>query len=130
MRKIHLVIPIVTIFLVSLLAACGGQPTPAAPQPSEVVSTEAISTESVSGTTLFDGKPVADFFQGSCARCHGADRSGGRGPALLPDRLTETDEHYFEIIKNGESGGMPAWGSQLTDEEITALIAFLRSEPE
>ncbi len=122
MIKNPLAIPIIIFFIVNLLTACGSQATPAAPQPSEVDPTEAVAT-----ATIFD---ASDFYQGSCAGCHGAARGGGRGPSLLPDRLTETDERYFEIIKNGESGGMPAWGNRMTDEEIMALIGFLRSEPE
>lgn len=129
MRTFHPAIPIMTLFALALLAACAGQATPAAPQPSEVLPTAAPATEAVTGATLFKGKSAADFYQGSCARCHGANRGGGRGPALLPDRLSQGDEVYFDIIKNGESGGMPAWGNQLTDEEIGALVAFMRSEP-
>jgi mono/diheme cytochrome c family protein len=126
MRKIRLMIPIVSIILVNLLVACGGQPTPTTPQLAESMPTEVASAEAISSTTPFN---AADFYQGFCARCHGANRSGRRGPALLPERLTQADEYYFEIIKNGGPGGMPAWGSQLTDEEITALIAFLRTAP-
>ena len=140
MRTFHPAIPIMTLFALALLAACAGQATPAAPQPSEVLPTaapatevvlptDAPATEAVMDATLFKGKSAAEFYQGSCARCHGANRGGGRGPALLPDRLSEGDEIYFDIIKNGESGGMPAWGNQLTDEEIGALVAFMRSEP-
>lgn len=81
------------------------------------------------GEPPFGGRPVADYFRSNCSSCHGTDRQGGIGPALLPDALTEDDAFYFDTIAQGR-GSMPAWRrSGLTDREITALIEFLRSEP-
>ena len=80
----------------------------------------------------FDGRTPAQAYADSCAGCHGADRSGGIGPALLPGALTESDAFYFDTIKNGRPGtSMPPWGNLgLRDEEIWLLLGFLRSEPE
>ena len=47
----------------------------------------------------------------NCARCHGDDRSGGRAPALLPERLTGDASQYAKTISNGR-GGMPSWSSK------------------
>ncbi len=77
------------------------------------------------------GKPVSAYFMDTCSGCHGATRQGSVGPALLPQRLTQPDEYYFNVIQNGKPGTvMPPWGSVVTDEEINTLIAFVRSEPE
>lgn len=81
--------------------------------------------------TLFEGTPVEEAYLDYCSGCHGADRGGGIGPALIPDIMLEADSFYFDTIKNGRVGTiMPAWGSfGLTDEEIWMLVGFLRSEP-
>ncbi len=79
------------------------------------------------------GVAVGVFFGATCATCHGADRGGlpDLGLALLPDVLTESDDFYFDTIKNGREGTvMPAWGQQgLTDDDIRLLVDFIRSTP-
>lgn len=78
---------------------------------------------------LVKGKQVQTFYLDSCSGCHSPDRRGATGPALLPQRLTEKDEYYFDVIKNGKPNTiMPPWGGQLSDEEIRTLIAFIKSE--
>lgn len=79
---------------------------------------------------LVKGLAVASFFQANCAVCHGAQRQGGVGPALLPARLTQPDEFYANVIANGRPGtAMPAWRqtAQLTDEEIQNLVTFVKT---
>lgn len=80
------------------------------------------------GGAQVQGQPVADYYQANCATCHGPERGGDIGPALLPGELDQEDEVYFDIIANGQ-GGMPAWGDKLSDEEINILIDFINSEP-
>ncbi len=79
----------------------------------------------------FDGKEVSAVFRDSCSGCHGPSREGATGPALIPARLAANDETYFDIIKDGRPGTvMPAWGpTGMTDEEIWALVGYIRSEP-
>jgi nitrite reductase (NO-forming)/hydroxylamine reductase len=81
--------------------------------------------------TLFEGKAVDAVYADSCGGCHGPNREGATGPALIPGRLTASDDVYFGAIKNGKPGTvMPAWGpTGMTDEEIWALVGFIRSEP-
>src|SRR4030065_2391207 len=75
-------------------------------------------------------KPVSMYFLDSCSGCHGADRRGATGPALLPQRLSQEDEYYFDVIQNGKPGTvMPPWGAALNEADINNLIAFIRSEP-
>jgi nitrite reductase (NO-forming)/hydroxylamine reductase len=80
---------------------------------------------------LFDGKTVDAAFRDSCSGCHGPNREGATGPALIPGRLTENDDFYFDVIRNGRPGTvMPAWGRVgMSDEEIWALVGYIRSEP-
>ena len=75
------------------------------------------------------GVPVADFYQKTCATCHGNKRQGLVGPALTPERLTNTDDFYFNTIKNGRPGtAMPAWGAVgLKDDDVKALVQFIKT---
>ena len=80
----------------------------------------------------YAGQPIAKYFADSCGGCHGSERQGAVGPALIPGRLTARDDFYFDAIKNGRPGTiMPAWGDLgLGDEEIWGLVGFIQSEPE
>jgi mono/diheme cytochrome c family protein len=76
------------------------------------------------------GLAVADFFKANCAACHGASRQGGVGPALTPERLTNTDDFYANTIANGRAGtAMPAWKTvaSLSDDDISNLVTFIKT---
>ncbi len=81
--------------------------------------------------SLFDGQSVELAYRDSCGGCHGPNREGATGPALVPGRLTSNDDFYFDVIKHGRPGTvMPAWGSMgISDEEAWALVGYIRSEP-
>lgn len=77
-------------------------------------------------------------YTGSCAVCHGVngDGKGGFGEALYPpatnlqgnDTQGKTDAKLFWIIKNGLSFlGMPSYANQYDDQQIWALVAYVRS---
>lgn len=61
-----------------------------------------------------------------CARCHGADLSGGVGPALGPETnaALEDDEYLEFTILNGR-GRMPSFDS-LDPAQIDRLVAYIR----
>ena len=84
---------------------------------------------------------VARLYLGLCATCHG---EGGRGswratlflirPGDLGDSARmagHTDQYLADIIKNGGAPigrpGMPAFGGALSDDDIRALVAYLRT---
>lgn len=81
---------------------------------------------------LFGGGSVEEYYADSCAGCHGINRDGATGVALIPQRLWADDEHYFKLIKEGQPGTvMPGWAALgLTDEEVWALVGLLRSPVE
>ncbi len=70
---------------------------------------------------------AAALYQTHCAACHGADRLGARGPALLPDNLQRLKKADAEtVIRDGRiATQMPAFGAQLTAADITALTALV-----
>ena len=91
-----------------------------------VVSSAAVASE------YFNGQPIDEYFTDACGGCHGPNREGATGPALVPGRLTSSDDFYFDVIANGRPGTvMPAWTALgLTDEEIWGLVGYMRTEPD
>lgn len=78
------------------------------------------------------GQTIEAFFIDTCSGCHGAYREGALGPALVPERLDSKDEFYFSVIKDGKPGtSMDPYGggAPLHDEEVTSLVAYIKSEP-
>ena len=84
---------------------------------------------------------VQRAYLGNCASCHGANGHGSwRATIFLirPGDLTDTktmaqlpDEYLFNLVKHGGATigkpGMPAFGYHLTDEQIRALVAYVRT---
>jgi mono/diheme cytochrome c family protein len=74
-----------------------------------------------------------------CVTCHGINADGNGRAARLhtprPANLRASDKNdsYIGLIvrKGGEplgrSPGMPPWGEELTDEQISDVVAFVRS---
>ena len=81
----------------------------------------------------------AGHFHGGCAFCHGAPGvpAGPVADGMLPpppDLATQMrpwrDRELFWIVKHGiKYTGMPAWPAQQRDDEVWALVAFLRRLP-
>jgi mono/diheme cytochrome c family protein len=67
----------------------------------------------------------ARLFGLNCAHCHGADATGDEGPDL--HGVTKSDAKIMGYIKNGIKGEMPKFGQKLSDADVQALIAFIRS---
>ena len=84
---------------------------------------------------------AARLYLGLCATCHGSDGRGSWRAALFlirPGDLGDaarmsghTDQYLFDIVKHGGAPlgrpGMPAFGSSLTDDDIRALVAYVRT---
>lgn len=104
------------------------------------VTTAALSVLSAAcgadgpGTALERGERI---YAANCAQCHGADLTGNeRGPSLLlevygSDELADAD--IADAIRNGaeqrlfEFGPMAGNGA-LSDQQIDAVVAFVRAE--
>jgi cytochrome c oxidase cbb3-type subunit 2 len=91
------------------------------------------------GKQLFEGN--------ACGACHGDEAHGQEGvaPSLLDDEFLGAkgdlpDAAYFAMIKGGSAvkpalgragvpdGGMQAYGADLSDEDIWAIVAWLRNQ--
>jgi mono/diheme cytochrome c family protein len=72
------------------------------------------------------GEPI---YASSCATCHGSAAQGGTGPVLAGEVAGEyTVDEQVALVTDGR-GGMPAFGSRLSPEEIEAVVAYTRSLP-
>jgi hypothetical protein len=79
---------------------------------------------------LFPGFAVAEnLYEKHCASCHGANRLGGIGPALLPENLARLKKpEAAATIRDSRPGvQMPAFRAQLGDEEIRQLVELIYS---
>lgn len=85
-----------------------------------------------------DGKSI---FGSNCAACHGPNGQGmaGLAPALKGDKFVTGDiKAVIDTVKNGRSGdqkhfkdmpvAMPAWGKQLSDADIKAVVDYIRGD--
>ncbi|QNP50347.1 nitrite reductase [Diaphorobacter aerolatus] len=72
---------------------------------------------------------AAGLYQQHCAVCHGVDRTGGMGPALLPESLERSrPNEVLRVITGGRTATqMPGFSAQLSPQEIKALAAWIRT---
>ena len=91
--------------------------TPAAAGVVPQVSREELLTR---GATLYGER---------CRACHGGDGKGGVGPDLTRANYGygRDPEVVAQTIRGGRPGGMPAFGTRLSTEEIRALAAYVLS---
>lgn len=73
----------------------------------------------------------AELYANNCSRCHAPEGQGTpRAPSLnVKGFLEETNDAAIQqIITLGVPGtSMPAWGDRMTDNEIQAIVGFIRS---
>lgn len=72
------------------------------------------------------------IFRQNCAACHGANAEG-QDPAPPLNRMGHADHHpdweLYMFIAEGKIGfgQMPAWKQKLTEREIRAVIAYIKT---
>jgi cytochrome c553/DNA-binding beta-propeller fold protein YncE len=73
----------------------------------------------------------AKHYAEHCASCHGVERLGGMGPALLPSNLERLRKPAaVETIANGRiATQMPAFADKLSAAEIRALADYVYAPP-
>jgi mono/diheme cytochrome c family protein len=106
---------LVAVILGLGVAACGGDDD-------DEEGGEATAAETQAGGEA-DGAAV--FASAGCGGCHtlaAANSSGQTGPNL--DDLMPSEEQVEEQVRNG-GGGMPAFGDELSDAEITAVAEYV-----
>ena len=67
------------------------------------------------------------LYQQHCADCHGKDRLGSIGPALLPENLKRLRKtKAVDVISNGRiATQMPAFSDKLSKQQIESLVELV-----
>lgn len=86
----------------------------------------------ISALALLAGPATADpaqVYARDCAACHGADRLGGLGPALIPETLGRMrGPDLGAVIAHGRAATqMPGFAESLSGTEIAALAEWLKT---
>jgi cbb3-type cytochrome c oxidase subunit III len=122
------------IVVIFFIAACVGGGF--RQQGARAAAAEAPPQKKLKGAALLErGRTL---YAQNCARCHGADgRSQTEqgelyGATDLADaRWWKTervnDRRLTSVIANGKKGGMPAFGKRLARDDISAIVAFVRT---
>lgn len=93
-------------------------------------------------TSISDAVEVKKIYDHYCAQCHGSG-GDGKGPnatylPVAPRKHNDpegmgklSDKQLFTAIKDGgigisKSSAMPVWSKTLSDEEINALVKYMR----
>lgn len=118
-RRTRLLIkPTVALALALTIFGVAGYLSRCSPQ---LVITQTASAQDISGKQLF-----AD----NCARCHGDDAKGDKGPDLTAAKRqakwADSEEPLIKRITNG-AFGMPKFGKKLKPEEIKAIADYVRT---
>ena len=94
-----------------------------------VLGAEANGGTCAGPTQTADRKPLISrghqLFLLNCAHCHAQDATGDEGPDL--HGVLKSDARIAGIITNGVKGQMPKFRAKLSDPDVKALIAFIRS---
>jgi mono/diheme cytochrome c family protein len=125
----------------ALIVGCGGSTKESGNASTETASpTTQTQTAPATDTGAVAADPVAhgkQIYMARCALCHGPEGKGD-GPAAAglnpkPRNHTDgtymrsrTDDELLQVIRNGK-GGMPAWGSVLSDQEIQDVLKYVRT---
>jgi outer membrane protein assembly factor BamB len=92
--------------------------------PRTAVATRARN--SAATPTIPECGEASAIFKQRCAMCHGSDGRGAvsRTPNFADPawQATKSDEALLDAVTKGTEGGMPAFGSQLSSQQIDRLV--------
>lgn len=85
-------------------------------------------------SSAFAGADGAAVFKAKCAMCHGADGSASTGmgksmglkPLSSPEVQQMSDADLTALVTNGK-GKMPAYKGKLSDDEISAVVKYVKT---
>ncbi len=93
------------------------------PASSPVTSSNA---DPVPGDKVSPAFDVRQLFATTCGWCHSAGgREAGKGPQLMNTTLTDGEIAYR--IRTGKVGQMPSYKSAFNDDQIKAIIQYIRA---
>jgi cytochrome c6 len=109
----------IAIVCLCILCSCGGEKSPF-DQKKSTKTTETTKEDQHSEKKVLSG---AELYAEKCTACHGSDGNMGIGGAKKIPASTLTLDERITLISNGKST-MPAFKTQLSDEEIKALAEY------
>ena len=65
------------------------------------------------------------LYANKCSRCHGREGGGAQGPPLVPFKWS--DQEAIRLIRQPECDMPPIPESDLSDEEVFQIVAYLRA---
>lgn len=76
---------------------------------------------------IFAASNTNALYQQHCASCHGDDRLGGMGPALLPGNLKRLKKNNAaKVISDGRiATQMPGYGEKLNSKQVQSLVELI-----
>ena len=103
--------------------------SPAAAPVRKLAEEVALKPAAGSPALMAEGKEV---FNGTCAHCHGPNAEQTERKIdlrLLHHRYGDAmEEMFFKTVTNGlPAKGMPSWKDVFTQEQFTAIFAFLKT---
>jgi cytochrome c oxidase cbb3-type subunit III len=114
------------VFIASIDSPVKAQAPPPATQARPASQADAAQTQAQSDAAERGRKQ----FQETCAACHAADATGGRGPDLIRSSLVRRDKNgelIGVVVTQGRPDrGMPAFS--LSDAQISDIAAFLHGQ--
>jgi ubiquinol-cytochrome c reductase cytochrome b subunit len=126
-RRPVAVLAVIAIYTALAVLTYQGATSPWSPQMT-AWSGDPVPERLVQGSTPLRLQGAALFQSKTCRNCHALDGIGGqRGPDLTAVGTRLTRGQLIDQISNGTPGGgnMPAYGSQISPAEMTALVDFL-----
>jgi mono/diheme cytochrome c family protein len=89
--------------------------------------TAAASLVAVSmATPLLAQSSGATIYKAKCQMCHLADGTGNKGMKVPAFTAGASDASLIAATKNGK-GKMPAYAGKLTDADIDAVVAYIKT---
>ncbi len=77
------------------------------------------------GAVLAADATGAQVYQAKCLGCHGDKGQGVRGPSLQRSS-GRPDAQLASVVHDGK-GRMPAFGSQLSADQITKVVTYIKT---
>jgi ubiquinol-cytochrome c reductase cytochrome b subunit len=128
-RRPVAVLAVVVIYTAFAALTYQGVTSPWSPQMS-AWSGDPIPEDIVRRSTPRQLQGAVVFQNKDCRNCHSLEGSGGkRGPDLTAVGTRLTSGQLIDQVSNGTPGGgnMPAYGKQISPDEMAALVDFLAS---
>lgn len=107
------------VFIVLLFT---NQPSVSLPVPAGDAASTPATLSTAQAKQLFDD---------TCASCHGEEGEGIYGPAISGDHSTSrfpNEQDEIAVVTTGV-GNMKSFSSQMTPEQIRAVVAYVRQLP-